>query len=327
MIARRALDVAALLALPLVVLWAHVADDPYTATLAARAAILALAGVGLNLALGHGGLVSFGHAAFFGAGGYALGILASHVQSGTPMTVAGLSFDGTTSMPVAWLAAVLASTLLAALIGALSLRTSGAYFIMITLAFGEMLHRFAVAWPAYGGEDGLVLYVRNTLFGLDTMDPFVFFGIAFAVLVAVLAALRALLRSAFGLALEAVRESPVRVESLGIEPDRIRLVAFVVSGAVTGLAGALFVDLNRFASPTMLGWQTSGEIMVFVILGGTGRLLGPLVGASLFVLLEHLLGGTSEHWHLWLGAILLGVVLFAKGGVLGSLARPEPRRG
>lgn len=320
-----ALDVAVLLALPLVVLAAWFADAPFTATLATRAAVLGLAGVGLNLALGHGGLVSFGHAAFFGVGGYALGILASHAQDGTPLVLGPFSFAGSTSMPVAWLAAIVLGALAAWLIGALSLRTSGAYFILITLAFAQMFHLFAVAWPAYGGEDGLVLYVRNTLGPLDTMDPFVFFGIVFALLCLVLAGVARLLRSGFGLALEAARERPERVESLGIATDRLRLVAFVVSGAITALAGALFVDLNRFASPAMLGWQTSGEIMVFVILGGTGRLVGPVLGAGLFVLLEHVLGGSFDHWHLALGAVLLATVLFAGGGVLGALDRGARR--
>lgn len=317
----RALDLLILSVLPLVVGHAWFVDEPFTATLATRAAVLGLAGIGLNLALGSGGLVSFGHAAFFGIGGYALAILASHVQDGAPLALGPFGFAGSDSMPVAWLVAVCAGALAAWLIGVLSLRTSGAYFILITLAFGQMLYLFAVAWPAYGGEDGLVLYTRNTLGALRTMDPFVYFGIVYALLCAVLAGVAAILRSAFGLALEAVREAPARVESLGIEPDRVRLVAFVISGAITALAGALFADLNRFASPAMLGWQTSGEIMVFVILGGTGRLAGPLVGAGLFVLLEHVLGGTSEHWHLALGAILLATVLFAGGGVLGALDR------
>ena len=223
-------------------------------------------------------------------------------------------------MPVIWLAALLASALAALLIGALSLRTSGVYFIMITLAFGQMLYFFAISWPAYGGEDGLSIYVRNGFPGLNTLDPIQFFGICFALLALALWFNARLARSPFGLALNAARQNTQRVETVGLSPFRLRLTAFVISGAITGLAGALFADLNRFVSPTMFSWQMSGEIMVFIILGGVGRLYGPVAGAALFITLEHTLGGLSEFWHIYLGALLLGVVLFARGGLIGLLA-------
>lgn len=307
----------ALLAVPL---WAYAAEEPYIITLATRAAILALAGAGLNLALGTGGLVSFGHAAFFGIGGYAMGILASHAQGYTPLMEWPFTVEGTKSMPVIWLAAMAASGLAALGIGALSLRTSGVYFIMITLAFGQMFYYFAISWPAYGGEDGVSIYIRNGFPGLDTLDPIQFFALAYALLMLALLVMGRLARAPFGLALDAARQSAERVETAGIAPYRLRLTAFVLSGMVTGLAGALFADLNRFVSPTMLSWQTSGEIMVFVILGGVGRLFGPVAGAMLFIVLEHVLGGMSDFWHVWLGAILLFVVLFARGGIVGALA-------
>ncbi|MBR9865149.1 MAG: branched-chain amino acid ABC transporter permease [Rhodobacteraceae bacterium] len=308
------------LALLLVPLWAYSADEPFIITLATKVAILALAGVGLNIALGLGGLVSLGHAAFFGIGGYAMGILASHAQSYTAITDWPLLIEGTKSMPVIWLVAVVASGITALLIGALSLRTSGVYFIMITLAFGQMLYYFAISWAAYGGEDGLSIYVRNGFPGLNTLDPIQFFAITFVLLLAALLFAARLANSPFGLALNAARQSPQRVETIGLSPYRLRLVAFVISGMITGLAGALFADLNRFVSPTMFSWQTSGEIMVFIILGGTARLFGPVAGAALFIILEHILGGLSEFWHIYLGVLLLLVVLFAKGGVIGTLA-------
>jgi branched-chain amino acid transport system permease protein len=308
---------AGLVAVPL---WAWAVDEPFTITLATRVAILALAGVGLNIALGLGGLVSLGHAAFFGIGGYAMGILASHAQSYTPLVESPLLIEGTKSMPLIWLVALLAAALAALVIGTLSLRTSGVYFIMITLAFGQMLYFFAISWPAYGGEDGLSIYVRNGFPGLDTLDPIQFFGICLALLTAALWFNARLARSAFGLALNAARQAPQRVETVGLSPFRLRLLAFVISGAITGLAGALFADLNRFVSPTMFSWQLSGEIIVFIILGGVGRLFGPVAGAALFITLEHLLGGLSDYWHIWLGALLLAVVLFARGGLIGLLA-------
>ncbi|TRD22848.1 branched-chain amino acid ABC transporter permease [Palleronia caenipelagi] len=311
---------AVLLAVPLAA-WSL--DEPFVITLATRAAILAIAGVGLNVALGLGGLVSFGHAVFFGLGGYAMGILAHHAQTYTPLMTAPFTIDGTTSMPVIWLVAIGVSVLAALAIGALSLRTTGVYFIMITLAFAQMVYYFAISWPAYGGEDGLSVYVRNGFPGLNTMDPIQYFSLCYGVLALVLLGVSRLARSPFGLMLQAARQDPERVEAIGQTPYRLYLTAFVISGAITGLSGALFADLNRFVSPTMLSWHMSGEIMIFVILGGVGRVFGPVAGAALFILLEHLLGGLSAYWHVYLGAMLLGVVLFARGGLYGLLAGRE----
>ena len=286
-------------------------------------AIFALAGVGLNLVLGYGGLVSFGHAAFFGIGGYAAGILASHAANYAPLATWPFEVPGSRQMLVIWPVAVAAGALAALGIGALSLRTSGVYFIMVTLAFAQMLFFFAISWPAYGGEDGLSFYVRNAFPGADTFDPLQFFAICFSLLLGGLLLSALLPRSRFGLALAGARQNPVRVAAVGIRPYGVRLTAFVISGAMTGLAGALYADLNRFVSPSMLSWQTSGAIMVFVILGGVGRLFGPVAGAGLFILLEHQLGGVSEYWQVFLGLLLLAVVLFARGGLVGVLS---PRR-
>ena len=313
-------NAALLLGLIMVPLWAYLSDEPFIITLATKVAILAIAAAGLNIALGIGGLVSFGHAVFFGIGGYAMGILASHAQAYDALMEWPFTVEGTKSMPVIWLVAVLASGVAALLIGALSLRTSGVYFIMITLAFGQMFFFFAISWSAYGGEDGLSIYVRNGFPGLNTLDPIQFFGICFVWLALVLLFSHLLAKSGFGLALNAARQSALRAETVGISPYRIRLAAFSISGMITGLAGALFADLNRFVSPTMFSWQTSGEIMIFIILGGTARLFGPVAGAALFIILEHVLGGLSEFWHIYLGALLLAVVLFARGGLIGLLA-------
>lgn len=309
-----------LLAVPL---WAWISSEPFTITLATRVAILALAGVGLNVALGLGGLVSFGHAVFFGVGGYAMGVLASHAQTYTPLSDWPFLIEGTKSMPIIWFVAMITSGFAALAIGALSLRTSGVYFIMITLAFGQMFYFFAISWPAYGGEDGLSIYVRNGFPGLNTLDPIQFFLICYVILGIAIFGVSRLSRSSFGLALSAARQNATRVQSVGIEPYRLRLVAFAISGAITGLAGALFADLNRFVSPTMFSWHTSGEIMIFIILGGVGRLFGPVVGAALFIMLEHFLGGISDYWSIYLGALLLVVVLFAKGGLIGLVAGRE----
>ena len=216
--------------------------------------------------------------------------------------------------------AILAAAIAALMIGALSLRTTGVYFIMITLAFGQMLYYFAISWPAYGGEDGLSIYVRNGFPGLNTLDPIQFYLLTYGLMTLAILLHAALKSSPFGLALNAARQSGIRVQSVGIRPFHLRLVAFVISGMITGLAGALFADLNRFVSPVMFSWQTSGEIMIFVILGGTARLYGPVAGAIVFIALEHLLGQVSEFWHIYLGFLLLAVVLFARGGIIGTLA-------
>ncbi len=323
MIPERAINTVVLLGLLAVPLWALAVDEPFTITLATRAVILALAAVGLNIALGTGGLVSLGHAVFFGLGGYAMGILAHHAQTYTALEIGPLTIDGTKSMPVIWLTAMLASALAAFVIGLLSLRTTGVYFIMITLAFGQMFFYFAISWSAYGGEDGLSIYVRNDFPGLNTLRPMPFFAICFTVLLSALALHWRVMASPFGLALNAARQVPQRVETVGLDPQRIKLVAFVISGAVTGLAGALFADLNRFVSPSMFSWQLSGELIVLIIIGGVGRLFGPVIGAALFVALEHWLGGLTDFWHIWLGVILLLIVLFGRGGILGLLTGKE----
>lgn len=309
-----------LLAVPLL---AHMAGEPFYVTLATRAAILALAGVGLNVALGFGGLVSFGHAAFFGLGGYAVGILASHAQNYEPLMSYPLLVNGTNQMLVLWLVAIIVSGIAALAIGALSLRTSGVYFIMITLAFAQMTYYFAVSWPAYGGADGLSIYVRNTFPGLNTLRPLDFFLLTYGVLIVVLLLVRMIAGARFGVTLQAIRQNPARVAALGLSPVRYRLLAFVISGMITGLAGALYADLNRFVSPAMLSWHMSGEIMVLVILGGAGRLFGPVAGACIYVLFEYAFGGLTDHWQFFLGAVLLCVVLFARGGFIGLVAGRE----
>ncbi|MDP2574009.1 branched-chain amino acid ABC transporter permease [Vibrio penaeicida] len=302
---------------------AHLVGEVFLITLSTRVVIFALAGIGLNIALGYGGLVSLGHAAFFGLGGYSMGILASHAQDYMPLYEGVITVSGTQSMPITWLVALVSSGIAAFFIGLLSLRTSGVYFIMVTLAFGQMLYHFAISWSRYGGEDGLVIYTRNTFPGLDTLDPLQFFLITFALLSVVLYFTARLRYSPFGMVLKAVRQAPGRVEAVGVHPFKIRLIAFVISGMITGLAGALYADLNRFVSPEMFSWQLSGEIMIFVILGGVGRLFGPVAGAGVFVFLEYLLGGLSDFWHIYLGAILLFVVLFAKGGIVSILSKKE----
>ncbi len=307
-----------LLAIPIAGL---VLDEPYYITLTTKVTILAIAGVGLNLALGYGGLISFGHAAFFGVGGYVAGIIASHALNYDPILEWPFLIEGTTQMLILWPLAIVISAFFALIIGLLSLRTNGVYFIMITLAFAQMIYYFAISWPSYGGEDGLSVYLRSSFPGLNTMDGLTFFGICFVWLMFAFWLSSRMTNSGFGLALQASKQNAVRVAAVGIKPFKVQLIAFVLSGAITGLAGALYTDLNRFVSPSVLSWHTSGEIMIFVILGGVARLYGPLVGAAVFIVLEQTLGGVTENWQFWLGLILIIVVLFARGGVIGLLTK------
>lgn len=307
----------ALLAAPLI---AVMLDEPFYVSLASRVAILALAGVGLNLALGSGGMVSFGHAAFFGLGGYVAGVAALHAFEGTAFLIWPVEIGGSESMIVIWLLALAVTALVALVLGAISLRTSGVYFIMITLAFAQMIYYFAISLPTYGGEDGLSIYLRSGLPGIDADDPLTFFLVCYGLLLAAIFFTHRLVGSRFGAALLCARMNPQRLATLGIAPFPVKLTAFTLSAMITGLAGALFAELNGFVSPSMLSWHRSGEIMIFVILGGVGRLFGPVAGAALFILLESFIGGWTDRWQLVLGLILLAVVLFARGGVIGLLA-------
>lgn len=279
--------------------------ETFYVTLATRIAILALAALGLNFALGLGGLVSFGHAAFFGIGGYVTGILATQM---------------TDQMPLLWLASAALAGFVALVTGAISLRTSGVYFIMITLAFAQMIYYFVISWPDFGGEDGLSLSVRNAFPGVNTLKPFNFFFVCYGVLLLGLFAFAWLRDGRFGAALQGARQNETRLQALGISPFPVRLTAFVISAMIAAVAGSLYADLTRFVSPAMLSWHLSGELIVIIILGGTGRLFGPVAGAALYVTLEFMLGGLTERWQLFLGLILLGTVLYVPGGLLGLLA-------
>jgi len=298
------------------VIASHV-GEVYYVNLASRITIVAMAAVGLNLVLGFGGLISLGHAAFFGLGGYVAGVSAYHAFDESQF--AGL-ISGTNSMLTIWLVAVIVAGFAALLIGAISLRTKGAYFIMITLAFAQMIYYFAISFPVYGGEDGLPIYLRNQFPVLDTDNSLHFFLLCFCLLLLSIALTRRIMAARFGAALTMAKLNDSRLATAGIEPYSIRLTAFVLSAMITGLAGALFADLNGFVGPSMLSWHRSGEIMVIVILGGVGRFYGPLAGAIVYVMLETYIGGITEHWQLFLGLILLGVVLFANGGVMTMLA-------
>ena len=308
---------ALLLALAIAVPFgANTAGLPATTGIATQIACLAIAAASLNLILGHGGLVSFGHAAYFGLGGYAVGILWEHFRLGEP--IFGI-IPGSNELLVTLPAAMLVAGVAAAAIGALSLRTSGVQFIMITLAFAQMVFFLFVGLTQYGGDDGLVVRRRNLVPGLDLREPAQMYWLCLGLLVAWLYVLHRIVGSRFGRVLEGIRQNERRMAAIGVPTYFYKLVAFVISGVGCGMAGALMANYLRFVSPDMLSWQRSGEIMVMVILGGMGNLLGPVLGAAGLVGLEYLLGGITEHWQFILGPILIVIVLFARGGILGLL--------
>lgn len=306
---------------------AGLADEPYLVSLFSRILIYALAAVSLDLMLGFGGMVSLGHAAFVGIGAYVIAILSLHGFEGTPVITWPMTITGSESALFLWPAAVALSAGAAALIGALSLRTSGMHFIMITLAFAQMLYYFFVSLEVYGGDDGLSLFTRNTLPGVDLGDDQQFYYLCLAALSAFLFLSWRLIHSRFGMVIRGCRENERRMKSLGFAAFRYRLVCFVIAGAGAGLAGALIANQTEYVSPGLMHWTRSGQILVMVLLGGMGTLFGPVLGAATLLLLEELLSIYTEHWMVYLGPFLILVVLFAKRGIYGVIAGSNGNHG
>ncbi|HEY5323945.1 MAG TPA: branched-chain amino acid ABC transporter permease [Caldimonas sp.] len=278
----------------------------YYVSTAGKIVVFAIAATSLNLVLGYGGMVSFGHAAFFGLGAYATGVLVS---------------EGVLNAGMHLLATVALTAFAALVIGAISLRTRGVYFIMITLAFGQMLFYVANSIKGYGGDEGLNIRARSLLgFGLDLKDAPTFYYVALAVLAATLLGLNAFVGSRFGRAIVAIRDDDLRAEALGFATYRMRLAVFVAAGAIAGIAGALSVNQQGYVSPNLLHWTQSGTLMVMVILGGVASLWGGVLGATVLVVLQEALSAYTTHWEFWTGWVLLAVVLFARHGLAGWLA-------
>ncbi|MFZ1104695.1 MAG: branched-chain amino acid ABC transporter permease [Hyphomicrobiaceae bacterium] len=294
-------------ALAIAPLLARLGPESYILSLLTRAMILAIAVVSLNLLVGYGALVSLGHAAFLGIGAYAVAILSHH---GLVDLIAHLA------------AAVLVAALFAAATSAVSLRASGVYYIMSTLAFGQMLFFLAVSLSAYGGDDGLTLPGRSLALGFRALASDV--GFYYAVLATLLGAYaisRSIVASRFGRVLRGIRENPVRMQAIGFAPFPYQLVACIVAGAMCAVAGVLLANQTEFVSPAYMTWQRSVELLAMVILGGLGTLHGPILGAIAFLLLEEALSGLTEHWKLIFAPLLILVVLEGKGGLAGLISR------
>jgi branched-chain amino acid transport system permease protein len=335
----RNVAVAALLVfLVLVPVYSSVSGNTFLMTLFTRIVILAMAATSLNLILGYGGMVSFGHAVYLGIGGYAIGIFAH---------------EGVGSGFVQWPAAIAASALFALGVGALSLRTRGLYFIMITLAFAQLVYYFGVGLDRYGADDGLQIYRRSRFVDpVNLSNRTQFYYICLALLVASICLVWRIVNSRFGLVIQGSRSNDRRMQAIGFPTYRYRLVCFVIAGTLGGLAGALLANHAEFVSPAMMHWTRSGDLIVMVVLGGMASTFGPLIGAVTLLVLEETLpilirGFTTlalyvvapfvadptlaqltrsvshapEYWQIVLGPLFLVVVLFARGGINGLLER------
>ena len=301
-----AITLALLIALPPVV---QALGQPFYIDLVRRIMILAIAAVSLNLILGYGGMVSFGHAAYLGIGAYAVGIL---------------GFYGITNGWLHWALAIGASALVALAIGAVSIRTSGVYFIMITLAFTQMLYYLGISLEEFGGDDGMRLRSKSEFAGLvDLRDPVEFYYLALALMMISVFLVFRLVNSRFGMVLRACKSNEARTRAIGFSPYPYRLAAFVIAGAMCGLAGALYANHTSYIVPGLMSWQQSGDIMFMVILGGMASTAGPVLGTFALLLVEEVLKGWTEHWQVWLGPLLVLSVIFFRRGLAGIFYRPD----
>jgi branched-chain amino acid transport system permease protein len=297
--------------------------EGYVLSLLTRVMVLAIAALSLDLIMGYGGLVSFGHAAFLGIGAYAVGIASSH---------------GVEDLLVQVPLALGASALFALVAGSISLRTQGVYFIMITLAFGQMLYFLATSLAPYGGDDGMTLGARSLIGGSKILKSSVaLYWLAFLCLAGVYCLCSAIVASRFGRVLRGIRDNDVRMRAIGFDPFRFKLTAYVISGMIAGLAGCLIANQTEFVSPAFMTWQRSGELIFMVVLGGLGSLYGAILGAALFILLEEFLpeilhytsiflpaeisSKLAENWRMVFGPLLILIVMFTRGGVIGFFRR------
>ncbi|MGI9490164.1 MAG: branched-chain amino acid ABC transporter permease [Geminicoccaceae bacterium] len=279
--------------------------DPFYLVIATRIMIFGIAALSLDLILGYGAMVSFGHAAFVGIGAYAVGVAASH---------------GVTDLFAQIALSTIAASAFGLITGVISLRTKGVYFIMITLAFGQMAYFLMVSLSVYGGDDGLTLKARSTLFGQTWLEnDLVFYYLVLAFLLASFLALRSMIAARFGRVLRGTRDNADRMNAIGFEPLPYQLTAYVIAGVLAALAGTLLANQAEFVSPAYMTWQRSGELIMMVVVGGMATLTGGILGAAVFLLLEELLSSFSQHWKLGLGIILVLIVLHGKGGMHGML--------
>ena len=301
-LARKPVALGLFLIFALLPLFAAISGKGYLLSLFARVMIFSIAALSLDLLAGYGGLISFGHAAFMGLGAYAVGILSAHGVQETLL-----------SLP----AAILAAALFALLTGCVCLRTKGVYFIMITLAFGQMAFFTASSLAPYGGDDGLTIAARNTLAGFALLrNEQLFYYVVLGCVLGTYLFCRMLIGSRFGRVFQGARENAVRMETMGFDVYRFQLIAYVIAGSIGGLSGFLLANATEFVSPAYMSWQRSGDLIIMVVLGGLGTLNGAIMGAAAYLLLEEWLSGFTEDWKVIFGPLLVLAVLYARGGLV-----------
>jgi branched-chain amino acid transport system permease protein len=294
---------------------AYALDDPFLIKVFTRVAVFAIAAVALNVILGFGDLISLLQAGLLGIGGYVVAILAHHDFDGAPLIAWPLVISGTSNLAISMPLGILASAIVALLTGLVSLRTIGAYFIMITLAFNQMLYYFFVALQQYGGEDGLQILGNLHFAGFDITRRVTFYYLCVGVLALVLVFSYRLIDSRLGIVIRALSQNERRMLALGIPPLRYKLVAFVISGALAGVAGTLLAASQQFVSPADMSWVRSADLVVMAVLGGLSTVWGPVLGAGVFLILELTLSTLTVHWQLIFGLLIIIMIMYLHGGL------------
>ena len=321
------LAVSLIVGLAFLPLIANLVDNLFLIRVGMRIMILSIAALSLNVILGYGGMVSLGHAAFIGIGAYVVAILNWHLSNGEPLLSWPIVIEGSANAAVVAPIAIAISAMGALVIGLISLRTSGLYFIMITLAFAQMLYYVAIAFQKYGGEDGTQLLEPIRLGAAALNNRLLLYYIVFAALLIVLLLVDRLVGSRFGRVLQGCRQNERRLEAVGYRTFHYKLVAFVFAGAIAGAAGVLLAASQQFVNPADLAWSRSGELVIMLVLGGVGTLFGPVFGAALYVVLELVLGSWTTHWQIIFGPIFIFFVLFVRGGIARLIDLPLGWRG
>lgn len=283
-------------------------NQPYINDIVAKIMVISIAALSLNLILGYAGMISLGHALFLGIGGYSIGIL---------------NFYNIDNGWIQLLLCILCSGVLGLIIGSLSIRTTGVYFIMITLAFAQMIYFFFVSLEALGGDDGMNIS-RSYFHLIDINEDINLYYLICIIFIISLFSIVKIVRSRFGITIQAIKSNEDRAKSLGVNVFKFKISAFVIASIICGLAGFLYANLNEYIAPNIMHWSRSGELIIIVIIGGIGTLYGPIFGTAAFVLLEeylpqlldNLFPGYGDNWMIIFGPILISLVFFPKGKLL-----------
>ncbi len=310
---------SALIILILLPFVAEAIDESYVTSSMSRVLIFAMAAVSLDLIVGYGAMVSFGHAAFVGLGAYVAAILSFHINDGSPVFSFPFSFDGSNNLLLILVVAMLVAAIVAALTGLISLRTHGIHFIMITLAFAQMLYYLFISLDTYGGEDGLLMLGRNQIPFIDTANDTSFYYLCLFFLVVYIVLARRLVNSQFGRVIKGCKLNEKRMQSLGFNTYWYRLTAYIIAATGAAVAGVLLANKTEYVDPGLFSWHLSGELLVMIILGGLGSIYGAVIGAIVYLLLEQILSAYTEHWMFYLGPFLIFVVIYARHGIYGIL--------